>query len=471
MATMPSTTISSIAERYWGYAVLGAWIGVVVGLGLVRLDAYGIDEAAARALLLAWSVGDRIVSTIFVLGLPDLRALLFAPLAAYWPGSMIAAKVYSLVVTALAATLLYRWSRSENGAETALLATGLLLVAPITLLEADSLGAGPYILLSFAGGLWLDRRYRIAQRLLGGWYFTQLLWVMIAVSLHPLALAYPLALAWEWKRNPVNRKNQRYLLVGIAAATAFVLAMRMGWPGLGWLSNPLAGLSRGVLGLEPSGMLSWLTAISLAIALISILIAERRNLDGRLMHRMLAIGLGIGLVCADGGWTLLAIATLFYLGIPYLIRFNQSLGGAGFAGHRGLALAILFIALLVFMQADKAHHYAIAQNQLSPVDGLILRFTAELEDLEADAKVLTLTQWPGKTMLALRRDALPLPPDYPDSETLLARIKGADYLLFDPKDSRNASLVKNLAEATGKAETLMVEEGGVAVRIRQPAKS
>jgi len=454
---------TSIAERYWGYAVLAAWGGVVLASGVLRFDPFGIEEPAARALLLAWSVGERVQSTIFVLGLPDLRALLFAPLAAYWPGSIIAAKVYMLLAIACAAALLYRRSREEDGAETALLATGLLLISPITVLEADVLGAGPFLLLSFTVGSWLDRRYRTAQRPLGGWYFTQLLWLMIATSLHPAAMAYPAALAWEWKIQPVNRKNQRQMLIGIVATLAFVLAMRLGWPALDWLANPITSLSRALIGGDSSlDAASWVTGSVALAALMAIGIGERRRLASSLMRRMMVLGLVLGLACADGAWAMLAVAALLYLGIPRLLRFNQSLGSEGFAGNRGITMAALVIVLIVFTRADKAHHFAVAQNHLPPVDALMLRFAAEIEDVDQD--VLTMTQWPGKAMLALRRPALPLPPDYPDADTLIAHIKGVNYLLFDPK--RNAGLAKTLAERTDVFQTMMVEEGGVAVHIR-----
>lgn len=468
MANRTTAFLTRLRTDYWAIPVLLLWGAALLGLGLIRLDPYGIDETAARALLLIWSIGERIASTVFVLGLPDFRALLQIPLGAYWPGSMLAAKVHILLIMAAAATLLYRWSQREHGSETALIATGLLLIAPATVIQADVLGAGPYLLLAFGVGLWLDGKYRHVQRPLGGWYFLQLLWVMVAVSIHPAALAYPLALLWEWKHRPIDQRQQRHMYLGVSAAVIFTLVLRMGWPELDWLANPLTALSHSVLGREPTGeILPWATALLLIGALLYLLIAERRAFSQHLMHRMLLTGVIIGAICADGAWAMLALAVVLYLGTPRLIALNQAFRGNGFLGQRGLVMIAVFIACTLFMQALKGHRHALAQNQMPDVDQLILAFSAEIENPDQEQAVVTMTQWPGKTMLATRRAALPLPPAYADSETLLRNISGANYLVFDPKDAHNLELTARVAELTGVTETLLLEEGGVAIRFRQ----
>jgi hypothetical protein len=486
MANRTAAFLTRLRTDYWAIPVLLLWGAALLGLGLVRLDPYGIDETAARSLLLIWSIGERIASTAFVLGLPDFRALLQIPLGAYWPGSMMAAKVHILLVTAGAATLLYRWSQRAYGNESALIATGLLLIAPATVIQADVLGAGPYLLLAFGVGLWLDGKYRSVQRPLGGWYFLQLLWVMVAVSIHPAALAYPLALLWEWKRQPLDQRQQRHMYLGVSAAVIFTLVLRVGWPGLDWFANPLPALFQSVLGREPSGeILPWAIALLLLGTLLYLLIAERRAFSQQLMHRMLLTGLVIGAVCADGAWAMLALAIALYLGTPRLIALNGALRGSGFLGQRGLVMIAIFVACTLFMQVLKGHRYALAQNQMPPVDQLILAFSAEIDnandsgndpgnDLGNDPgnapgqAIVTMTQWPGKTMLATRRAALPLPPPFADSETLLRNISGAHYLVFDPNDARNQELTARVAELTGVTETLLLETGGVAIRFRQP---
>lgn len=467
MTNRTTALLTRLRTDYWGIPILLLWGAALLGLGVIRLDAYGIDETAARALLLIWSVGERIVSTALVFGLPDFRALLQIPLGAYWAGSMVAAKVYILLVIAAAATLLYRWSQREYGHETALIATGLLLIAPATVIQADVLGAGPYLLLAFGVGLWIDGKYRRVQRPLGGWYFLQLLWIMTAVSIHPAALAYPLALLWEWKHRPVDERQQRHVYLGASAAVILTLILRMGWPGFDWFANPLPALFQSVLGRDPAGeILPWAIALLLAAILIYLLIAERRAFARSFMHRMLLTGTVLGSVCADGAWAMLALATVLYLGIPRLIALNRLFRGTGFFGQRGLVLIVVFIACTLFMQVLKGHRYALAQNQLPAVDQLILAFSAELENFDQEQVILTMTQWPGKTMLATRRAAFPLPPPFADSETLLRNISGVSYLVFDPKDPRNAELTARVSELTGVTETLLLEEGGVAVRFR-----
>src|SRR3990172_241812 len=149
---MPLDTLSRFIARYWGLAVLLLWGGLA--LWRERSTPYGLDEGAARALLLNWSVAGDVVNPIVIFGVPDFRALIFIPLGIYWPGSLIAAKAFTLLVTFVAAALLYRWSRRSLSQETALVATGLLLIAPLTLAQADALAAGPYLLLMFGLGAW-----------------------------------------------------------------------------------------------------------------------------------------------------------------------------------------------------------------------------------------------------------------------------------------------------------------------------
>jgi hypothetical protein len=463
-----SRILTRLKEDYWGFLVLAVWGAAILGLGLVRLDPFGVEETGARALLLVWSVGERIISTVVLLGLPDLRAVLLAPLGAYWPGSMVAAKVHALLITAAAVALLYRWARRTFDAESALIASGLLLIAPATLFEIDALGAGPYLLLAFGVGLWIDRKYRSVQRPLGGWFFAQLLWVMIAVSIHPAALAYPAALLWEWRARPLDARQQRHVYIGIGVAVVLTLILRLGWPALDWLEQPFVSLYQSILGRDAtSSALAWLLAILLAIAALGAGFASRRLAAEDMMTRMLLLSLILGLPAANGAWAMLALAMVLYLGVPRLIAFNRGMELSGFIGQRGLVFATVFIASIVFMQVGKAHYHAILQNQLPPVDQLVLAFSVEIEDAGKEEATMTMSQWPGKTMLATRRHTLPLPPPFPDHETLLKNIANVDYLLFDPKDERNRTLAAQLAELTGVTETILLEEAGVAVHFRE----
>lgn len=454
-------------RAHWGAAVLALWLGGVLLAGLLRFDPYGIEEPAAHALLLAWSVSERVISSALVMGFPDLRALFFTFVGLYWPGSLVAAKVFTLLVTAGAASLLYRWCARQSGQESALIATGLLLIAPATLTQTDILGTGPYLLLVFALGRWLDIAYRRSQRALGGWYFLQMLAILLAVSLHPAGLAYPVALLWEWWKNPLDARHQRHVYLGIGISVTFILLLRMGWPALDWLDNPALALARGVLGPEAEGeTLPWIVGLAGAALLLYLLWRERRALGADFMPRVLLAGVILGLPAADGGWALIALVALLYLGLPRLIAFNTSFGGDGFMRQRGLVMAILFLGAITFMQADKTHHYALAQNLLPATDRLILTLAVTLEDVPPEQPVVAMSQWPGKTTLAIRRPALPLPPDYPDEATLLRNIKGVTHLIFNPYDPANRSLAANLAKLSGSTETLALEDGGAIVRLK-----
>src|SRR5208283_2659543 len=116
--------------RFRGALLLLPW-AILVGLTL-RSDPYGLTEEGAKALLQAWSIGDQVASAAFTLGAPDIRVILFLPLGFLWPGQVIAAKVLTLLTMAGAAVALYHWRRRDDQAEAALLATGLLMIAPLT---------------------------------------------------------------------------------------------------------------------------------------------------------------------------------------------------------------------------------------------------------------------------------------------------------------------------------------------------
>src|SRR3569832_682049 len=108
MASSTATqSLRQILERNRGLIVLLAWGGALLSLDLLRTTPYGLDEGAARGLLLIWSISDKNNNPIVTLGIPDFRALLFIPLGAYWPGSLIAAKNNTKTHTNTTNTLLY----------------------------------------------------------------------------------------------------------------------------------------------------------------------------------------------------------------------------------------------------------------------------------------------------------------------------------------------------------------------------
>lgn len=459
-----------IPPQSWMLLILCLWGGAILWLGLVRLDAFGLDEGAAMALLLNWSVSDQVANPVTTFGGPDLRALLFIPLGLYWSGSILAAKVFTLIISFAALALLYRWQKEGSHAhaeETALIATGLLLIAPVTLGLADSISTGPYLLLLFGLGWIVDRKYRASEHRISSLYFVQKLLVAITVTLHPMGLAYPLALAWHWHRNPKSAQQKKQVWIGIAVAVIIVLAMQVGWIALPWLENPLTSLSYAMLGNKTAdpALLSQLPGIVPAALLLVVLLRNGRQLLQDLLGSCLLFALLLGLLVADYNWALVAMVVLLHAGIPLLIRANQVVGKQmGFAGQRGLVMLVILVVTTVFMQADRAQGVRIASGLLSPQDELIQRLTEEAAI--KDSRFLAASQWPARTMLAVRGDVLPLPPAASDAAEQLAMMKGLTHVIFAHNDPDNTQLARNFRELTNDMLTLARQPGGVILKLR-----
>jgi hypothetical protein len=467
--------LEKIPARAWAVALLCVWGGAILWLGLVSFTPFGLDEGAALALLLNWSAADQAATPVTTFGGPDFRALLFIPLGLYWSGSMVAAKVFTLLVTFGAMMLLYRWrlhSEDPHREEAALIATGLLLIAPITLGLADSMGTGPYLLALFGLGWLLDRKYRASEHSISSLYFLQTLLVAITVTLHPIGLAYPLALAWRWQVDAKSERQKRQVWIGIAVATGIILAMQTGWVALNWLENPLTSLSYALLGNRSAdpAQLSALPGLIPAILLLVVLVKSARQLLNDLFGTTLLLALLLGLFIADTNWALIALAVLLHFGVPLLIRANLALGSKmGFVGQRGLVMVLLLITATVFMQADRAHAVRLESGLLSPQDELIQALMPEAA--KPDTRFLAASQWPARTMLACRADVLPLPPAAADGPAQLAMIKGITHVIFDHNDPDNTQLAANFRDITGATQTLARQPGGVILMIREAAQA
>ncbi len=459
--------IKSKIEQYWGIIVLIVWGALLIGLSLLRFDPYGIEENAAKALLLNWSVADRVVNPIVTLGAPDFRALLFLPLGAYWSGSFVALKVYTALLFFGAVVLLYRWSKKRFGDEAALISSGLLLIAPLSLMQINSIGTGPFLLLGFGVGMWLDKRYRERGKPLGGWYFAQMLLVVTMVTIHPAGLAYPLALAWEWKHNPVDNTQRKQMQIGIAAAAVFALIFRFGWPGIEWGLNPMESLGILFSGKIPGDPLPthWTAGIIPALLLITTLFYSRKEILKDMLSRMLVLALVLGLASADYGWALLALATLLYLGAPLLIKANNALGAHSFAGQRGIVMIALFIFATLFMLGDRSYRGSVLSATVSPSDDIIRALAVHTEEIEEPFN--TSSQWPARTMLALKRPVFPLPPAAETPEEFQKMIGKITFIIFDPFDPANKALRDNIAASTKMMETLIQQPDGVIVKVDQ----
>jgi len=461
----------SLPRRLPGWApyaaLLALWGAALVGLGLLRTEPYGLEEAAARAILLNWTVLDRVVSPIVIFGAPDLRALIFVPLGLYWPGSLLAVKVFTALAAFAAVLLLQRWVRRQEGEEAARLATGLLLIAPLTISQIDAVGTGPYLLLCFALGPWLLERYGVKRRPLGGWFILQMLNAMVAVSLHPAGLAYPLALAWEWHRRPLEPRHRRHYFIGLAAATLVILLMRLGWRGMAWLGDPVAALKPVLLGQLPgyteTASAAW-GAVPAAL-LVLLLVLDRQRIREDLLARTLALGLVLGSLAAGPAWAYLALAWLLARGLPWLLRLNEAIPGQGLLARRGLVLVALVGTAVLFTAGDRALRAVHLAGALPDADQAIKALALALEGRREEARILS--QWPARTMLATRHPSFPLPPPPGEAEELLATVRQtrAAYLLFDPRDPRNRQLARAVSALSAEMKTVELLPRAVVVEI------
>ncbi|NOZ54402.1 MAG: hypothetical protein GXP08_14930 [Gammaproteobacteria bacterium] len=458
--------LDRIPTAVWPLLIMGLWGAVILSFNLVRLDAFGIDEGAAMALLLNWSVSDQIVNPVTTYGGPDFRALLFIPLGLYWPGSIIAAKVFTLMVCFAAALFLRHWSKTTDSAEVALLATGLFLISPVLIHLADSIALGPYLLAMFGVGMHLDKKYRASQHTISSLYFIQLLVVAITVSLHPIGLAYPLALAWQWYRNPKSDKQKKQVWIGIGISVFVVLAMQTGWIDIHWGANPLKSLHNALLGynLREPDLPAWAGGAVLILALIYLVIRDFKTLSQDMMGSMLLISIIPGIFVADENWALIALTFVIYRGIPALITVNKALNTINFIGQRGIVFVVLIVMSTLFMQANKYYASQINAGILTPKDLLIQRLAIEASNL--DQAFLAASQWPAQTMIICKRDIFKLPPEAENAANLLTMVKGLTHIMFDHRDPHNAGLARNIAEMSKYTETLDIQSNGVIVKFR-----
>jgi len=472
MNMLASNPLSRVPDRYWKYVGLAVWGALT--LAILRGDAYGLNEGAARALLLAWSVSDQVASGVLTFGAPDFRALLLAPVAVLWTGKVFAAKVFTVLLAAAAARLFYLGRERTADSECALLSTGLLFLSPLTLLQIDSLSPGPFLMLMFVAGWFLDQAYRANPRPFGGWYFGQLLVALIAVSLHPAGLAYPAALLWSWYRDPIDKHQQRQFYFGTVFVVVFALLFGMGWSNLSWFHNPLTSLAEIALGAShtDTSIVRWIVGSATLLVLVAVATKQFRQLWSDFTGRVLVIGSLVGLVSADGTWGMVALATLLYAGFPILLGRSTVTGG--FFRQRGGAIALLVILSTVFMLSNRAHYQFNQRGVLAPQDQMIAtlaeRAASAKKAADADeegksvAHFRVASQWPGRTMIACRCDTLQLPPAARNAEEQLKMLRSISYLLFDPQDPHYAALARNIALlGGGVAETIALQRGAAII--------
>lgn len=474
-----NTLLSRIPSRYWGYFSLLLWGGIF--LFILRTDAYNLDEGSSKSILLVWSIADQVAASVVTFGAPDLRALLFLPVAFLWTGNIFAVKVFTILVFAFSVWLLYLWNRRNFNAESALIASGLLIISPLILEQIDSLSSGIYLLPAFMLGTWLNAEYRTNPRPGGGWYFAQLLVCAFTVSLHPIGLAYPLSLLWSWHTNPLDQKQQKYFFIGISFTTLFTLFMFRGWNYVEWFPNPFKSLAISLLGSTFGGEISttrWVIGGCMFAILVLVIARQFRNMWADFTGRTLLVGLIIGLASTDSAWGTISLCTILYFGAPLLLQLHQNRTGGGFVRQRGLAMLLIIILSSVFMRADRSH-YGIRQSGFLTDDDQLIRILSEEADNarkiadegnstdNSPAPLRVASQWPSRTMIACRCDTLPLPPAASDAQSQLTMLRSITHLLFDPRHPKNTALSRNLsALGGGIVETIALQPNGVILHFK-----
>lgn len=467
-----------IPDKYWAYLALAFW-GALSFL-LLNKTSYGIDEGASRALLLVWSVVDDVVSPVVTSGLPDFRTIFLIPVGFLWTGNVLAAKIYTIFVMSGAVWSFYAWRQRSGNSESALLASGLLLISPLVIDQIDAISVAPYLLAIFVLGSWSDKIYREDPLPFGGMYFSQIFLCMISTTLHPAGLAYPLTLLWTWHKTPVG-KQQKYFFGGVVFSVLFALLLTLGWQNVEWFTNPLRSLSSLLSGSSASkdiGAFRWISGIGISFILLLVIWKQAATLWADFLGRILLAALIIGMLVGDETWAIIALTICLYWGFPLLLQTRTN-SSHGFWGRRTITLSLLFVISTSFMLADKARYQKVLGGDLAPRDSLIKSLVENTKSYASDESkqsslpkkpLLIASQWPGLTMLACRCGAFPLPPPAKDGQALLAMLHGVNYLIFDPQNPMNSSLSHNLSLMdAGQVETVALEKGGVIVEIKETA--
>jgi len=437
-------------------------------LSMFRYDNYGIEESAALDILLNWSIVHQIASPVAFFGVPDLRAILFIPLDMYWAGNLIAVKVFTMYILFGSVLMLYKWSEEVHGGEPSMMASALLLIAPISLMQTDAIGSGVYLLFCFAVAGWLNQMVRDSEKALPSWFFLQLLIAAMAVSMHPMGLAIPLALSIHWLRSAPDAGKARRVIGSMAFVTIFMLFVRWGWYGIDAASdNPLSTLGDSLLGsplLHESGIGAGM--LLAAILLMVIAVQAWRRINDPVAMMLIAASL-IGTLNADHAWSLICLTTALYLGLPLLIELNERIGNRSLIGQRGILLLLVIAIATVAMINTRQISIVAKQHLKGPVDALIS--VLENEAGNTDTPFIAASQWPARTLLACRRDVLPLPPASEDVAAFRKQTSGLTHIAFNPHQESMHALSRNAAAMSDSFETIALQFGGVVLKAK-PSK-
>jgi hypothetical protein len=468
-----------LPESVWAVIAIVVWALAITTL--IDRGPFGLDEASARAILFLWSVSDQVASPIVALGVPDFRAVYLIPAGVPFSGSLLAVKLCTLFVLLTAAIAIFRWRRRTGDAESPPIACALLLLCPLSAAAIDRVDIGPFLLLTFVLGAWADDAYRTGGIRFGGMYFGQLILCLSACTLHPAGLALPIVLARSWIiRQPaedqpaglIPGRERTHVLTGIALATLIGCLLAAAWHLRDWIGNPVTALAAFIFSLSTDSgapaALAWTLGSVLLLALVATVWRLRASLGEDRLFATIALGATIAAPSGDLSFALLALSLLLFWGFALLLRVHVP-GAGGFIGQRGVAFALLIVVSTAFLSSDRARFERIRSGpELSAQDQLIDGLAQAVHQGEAHAGVgpRVASQWPGRTMIACRCSALPLPPAIEDEQRFLANLRGIDYVVFDPKAPENAALSRAFAIlGGGRAETVVLQSAGVVLRL------
>ncbi|MDQ6967280.1 MAG: hypothetical protein Q9M14_01180 [Mariprofundaceae bacterium] len=477
---MLSKIIHAIEPRHIGLFALCCL--AFVYMALFRYDAFGIDEGAARALLINWSIIDHVANATPLFGFPDLRAIMFIFLDLHWAGSLPAAKVFTLFMLLGTALMFYRWSEVYDSPETGTIATALLLISPIAIMQTDSISPGVFLLFCFATAFWMNYYLQRTIRTMSASLFMLILMSAFAVSLHPMGLALPLVLCLQWlpKQNDhhalnhdittqISADKRRNLLIGLGISTALLLFVRWGWSGLETSNSPLASLGAILTGspiLQATPPIGFGVIMASLLGFVIVTYIYQRNVE--LLSSTLVIASLIGIFQPDHSWALIALTCILFLGLPMLIAAHRKTGIQSIIGQRGLVILLIIIFSSIFTSADK-HYRTISQLKLkSDSDNLLAAAARIASNHKVD--FIMASQWPARTMLVTKRDVLPLPPQslLQDEDTFIKKTASVTHFMFNPNAPENAALSKISARLSQRMQAVELLPAGVILEVNTP---
>jgi len=244
-----------------------------------------------------------------------------------------------------------------------------------------------------------------------------------------------------------------------------MLFVRWGWYGMdAAAANPLTILADSILGSPLLHEPGWGLGLIIAdILLITIGMHLYRKADNSLTLMFMAASI-IGALHADHAWTLIAWATTLYLGVPLLIQLNERYGWRGLTGQRGLLLIVVMLIATVSMLNTRAIGSIGKQHLKSDTD--IIISILERESADASKPFVAASQWPARSLLACRRDVLPLPPAMDDTAVFRQKIQGVTHFAFNPQLESLHALSRNAAAMADKLETIALLPGGVVLKAK-----